>query len=123
MKALVFFLFSLYFTNLKGQNISNPYQNPIILNHYTVQDLQALEQSDTVKFNSINYYYTASYIFEQSSCTECTPLPASSFDVSQYEYLRLKSKRFTRDFWKYGFKLTLLSIDELTYKLPIHYTK
>lgn len=106
---------------INGQNpASNPFENPIILKHYTAQDLQVLQQTDSVKFQSIVYYYTSSFIFEEKACNDCLPITSTNFDVSEYEYLRQKNSRYTRDFWKYGFKLVLLSTNELTYKLPIH---
>lgn len=111
-------------STINGQtSVSNPFENPVVLNHYSIQDLQSLQQTDTIKFNSIVYYYTSSYIFEERKCNDCVPISADNFDVSEYEYLRQKTSRYTREFKKYGFKLTLLSINELTYKLPIHYTK
>ncbi len=122
----LFILIFLYFLSItvKGQvSTSNPFENAVILNHYSVQDLQSLQQNDSTKFKSIIYYYTSSYIFEEKECNDCTPVSAINFDISEYEYLRQKSTRYTKDFWKYGFKLTLLSINELTYKLPIHNTK
>jgi hypothetical protein len=124
MKAFVFFILLLSIATLKGQIVSNPYQNSIILNHYSVQDLQSIQQTDSVKFKTICYYYTQSFVFEQTECIGCTStITINEFDISQYEYMRQKNKRFTRYFEKYGFKVTFLSIDELSYKLPIHYTK
>lgn len=124
MKSFILIFFYLFSITIKGQiSSSNPFENPVILNHYSAQDLQSLQQTDTVKFNSIIYYYTSSYVFEESECNNCIPVTSINFDVSDYEYLRQKNTRYTRDFWKYGFKLTLLSINELNYKLPIHYTK
>ncbi|MBA4239973.1 MAG: hypothetical protein C0448_04575 [Sphingobacteriaceae bacterium] len=124
MKIFTLIFFYLLSITINGQTSnSNPFENPIILNHYSVQDLQSLQQTDTAKFNSIVYFYTSSYIFEETECNNCIPVSAINFDVSEYEYLRQKTSRYTREFKKYGFKLTLLSINELTYKLPIHYTK
>ncbi|MBI3517983.1 MAG: hypothetical protein HY062_01315 [Bacteroidetes bacterium] len=102
---------------------NDPFENRVILNHYSLQELQSIQQTDTLKFNKIVYYFTKSFIFEAQECLKCDPVTSSTFDVSKYEYLRQKSTRYTRSFGKYGFKLTLLSIDELQYKLPIHYTK
>ncbi|MES2763414.1 MAG: hypothetical protein V4677_14465 [Bacteroidota bacterium] len=117
---LLFYLTGLYST---AQTLNpDPYQNAVILQHYSVQDLQSIQQTDTVKYNTIKYYYTQSFIFTNEACN-CTPLAIDAFDISQYEYLRQKNKRFTRHFEKYGFKVTFLSIDELTYKLPIHYAQ
>lgn len=124
MKLSILIFFYLLSLTIKGQTpLSKPFENPVILNHYSIQDLQFLQETDSIKFKSIIYYYTSSFIFEERKCNDCIPVSIDNFDVSQYEYLRQKNSRYTRDFWKYGFKLTLLSINELTYKLPIHYTK
>lgn len=105
----------------KAQSLSvNPFQNQVILKHYSVQDLQNLQQSDTLKFKTICYYYTQSFIFKSRKCDVCPLITADNFDVAEYEYMRQKDKRFTRHFEKYGFEITFLSIDELQYKLPIH---
>lgn len=124
MKLFIAIFFYILCYSAKGQNIaSNPFENPVILSHYSVQDLQSLQLNDSIKFNRIVYYYTSSFIFEESECNDCSPVSLVNFDVSDYEYLRQKNARYTRNFWKYGFKITLLSINELIYKLPIHYTK
>jgi len=99
---------------------SDPFKNPVILTHYSVADLQLMQAQDSVKFQTVVYYYTRSYIIEKISCTDCIEINISTFDVSEYEKFRKKSERYIRVFDKYGFKLTLLSIDELQYKLPIH---
>lgn len=110
--------------NLAGQTTSkkiDPYSNPVILKHYSVSELQQIESSDSVKFNSIIYYYTQSFFVEKVDCPTCDEeVNLNKFDISKYEYLRKKSERYVRHAEKYGIKLTLLSIDELVYKLPIH---
>lgn len=110
--------------NLVGQTTAkknDPYSNPVILKHYSVSELQQIEASDSVKFNSIIYYYTQSFFIEKVDCPTCEEeVDINKFDISKYEYLRKRSERFVRDAEKYGIKLTLLSIDELVYKLPIH---
>ncbi|MCK6648346.1 MAG: hypothetical protein L6Q66_01710 [Bacteroidia bacterium] len=110
--------------SLAGQTTAkknDPYSNPVILKHYSVSELQQIEASDSVKFNSIIYYYTQSFIIEKVDCPTCEEeVDINKFDISKYEYLRKRSERFVRDAEKYGIKLTLLSIDELVYKLPIH---
>ncbi|MBL7888340.1 MAG: hypothetical protein JNL24_02245 [Bacteroidia bacterium] len=110
--------------SLAGQTTAkknDPYSNPVILKHYSVSELQQIEASDSVKFNSIIYYYTQSFIIEKVDCPTCEEeLDINKFDISKYEYLRKKSERFTRHAEKYGVIITLLSIDELIYKLPIH---
>jgi len=99
------------------------FKNPILLSHYTIDELKQLKLDDTLKFKTINYYYTKSFIIEKIDCNNCIQKDIKSFDVSKYEYLREKQKRRLKVFSKYGFKLTLLSIDELEYKLPIHQDK
>lgn len=101
----------------------NTFNNPVLLSHYTIDELKQLKLDDSLKFKTINYYYTKSFIIEKIDCNNCLQQDIKSFDVSKYEYLREKQKRRMRVFSKYGFKLTLLSIDELEYKLPIHQDK
>jgi hypothetical protein len=121
MKFFLYLLFFIFSFTLKAQTASvNPFQNQVILQHYSVQDLQAMQQSDTLKFKAICYYYTQSFIFKSRKCNTCPLVTAATFDVSQYEYMRKKDTRYTRHFEKYGYEITFLSIDELQYKLPIH---
>jgi len=125
LKSIVLFVCCFFLTkNSSAQTSStkytNPYTNPVILSHYSIQDLQQIENQDSIKFNSIVYYYTQSYLIEPIICDECPVVDINTVDVSQYEYLRKKTERHTRDLYKYGFKITLLSVDELKYKLPIH---
>lgn len=91
-----------------------------LLNHYSVDELNDLQANNTEKFTTIHYYYTQSYIIEKTECFECGETDFTKFDIVPFERFRKKSERFTREFDKYGFRLTLLSIEELEYKLPIH---
>lgn len=121
MKLFLLLLFFMPGLILKAQTASlNPFQNQVILKHYSVQDLQAMQQTDTLKFKTICYYYTQSFIFKSIKCNTCPMTTADTFDVSKFEYMRKKDTRFTRHFEKYGYEVTFLSIDELQYKLPIH---
>jgi hypothetical protein len=104
---------------LPAPMIDDPFSNPVILSHYSVSDLNQIYQSDSLKFKTIEYYFTKSFIVEAISCTECRDFNPSTFDVSLFEYLRIKTQRFERTFTKYGFKLILLSIDELEYQTPV----
>ncbi len=118
-------MFAAFCKPLVGQTSSdkknaNPYSNTVILSHYSVAELQQIELQDTAKFNAIVYYYTQSFMVEAMVCDECPVVDLNTVDVSKYEYLRKRSERHIRDFYKYGIKITLLSIDELKYKLPIH---
>lgn len=129
MRNSYFIIYFLFFclTNLNNyaqtvndKKNSNPYNNPVITAHYPVAELLQIEQQDSAKFNAIVYYYTQSFMVEAIICDECPFVDLNTVDVSKYEYLRKKSERYIRDFYKYGIKITLLSIDELKYKLPIH---
>jgi hypothetical protein len=105
-------------TSVLSHPDNDPYSNPVILSHYSFDKLQSIQAKDSVKFNTIVYYYTKSFIVEKIDCVECISTDLSTFDISKYEYLRKRTERFTRDFPKQGFKITLLSIDEQEYKLP-----
>ena len=118
-------LFSFFLsTGLQSQTLvekyPDPFKNKVILSHYSVSQLQQIHATDSMKFNVINYYYNQSFIIEHVDCVNCTPINLTDFDITQYEHLRKRHERVTHSFYKFGFKLTLLSIDELTYKLPIH---
>ncbi|HEX8516198.1 MAG TPA: hypothetical protein VF868_08360 [Bacteroidia bacterium] len=110
---------SLAFAQISLEPHNTVFSNPVILSHYSVDELNSIHNTDSLKFETIEYYFTKSFIVEAIPCTECRIFNASTFDVSRFEYLRLKSQRFERTFTKYGFKLILLSIDELEYKTPV----
>jgi hypothetical protein len=123
LKKIILVFFLLLNSQIKSQTTYakfDPFTNPVILSHYTVIELQNYQINDTAKFNAIVYYYTQSFIVEPLICDECPAFDPATFDVSKYEYIRKKSERYIRDFYKYGFKITMLSVDELKYKLPIH---
>ncbi|MDF2436517.1 MAG: hypothetical protein K0Q95_893 [Bacteroidota bacterium] len=92
--------------------VNNTFTNPIILSHYSLAELQALSAK---KIASINYYYTESFILDSIACNECRPFEPEKFDVSQFEQFRQQSTRYIRDYTKYGYRLTLLSRDEMKY--------
>ncbi|MBK7183141.1 MAG: hypothetical protein IPH89_09490 [Bacteroidetes bacterium] len=124
---LLFFIFSLntIAQNPAVQNINidkgeSPFSNPVILAHYSVQELNQMQQSDSIKFKTIVYYYTQSFSVESVICSDCIQTDIAIIDISKFEYLRKKSYNYTKDFTKYGFKLTLIATDELEYKMPIH---
>ncbi len=120
MKFIFVLLFITFFQLGKSQTcLQDPFQNYGVLQHYTIQELSYIQQTDSSKFNTICYYYTQSFLFENVTC-DCTPQTLATFDISAYEYMRKKDNRAVRIFEKYGFKLTLLSVNELVYKLPIH---
>ncbi len=75
MKLFLLIFFYLIGLGVYGQTVSsNPFENTVILNHYSAQDLQSLQQNDSTKFKSIIYYYTSSYIFEETECNNCIPV-------------------------------------------------
>lgn len=121
---LLIFFCILHYAKINAQTnlekVADPFTNPVILKHYSVTELQQIQAADSVKFNSIVYYYTQSFTIVKVDCPTCEDVNISKFDISKYEYLRKKSERYIRHAEKYGFILTLLSTDELTYKLPIH---
>lgn len=120
MKSIFVIFCIASFQLIKAQTcLQDPFQNYAVLQHYTTQELSSIQQTDASKFNSICYYYTQSFLLENVTCN-CTPQTLATFDISEYEYMRKKDSRTVRVFEKYGFKLTLLSINELVYKLPIH---
>lgn len=120
IRSILIFLYAFCWFQTEAQTgMNNPFLNPVIRLHYDSLELVNLQQSDSIKLKAIRYYYTSSFLFETTECL-CTPPSPDTFDISQYEYLRKRNVRVERYFEKYGFKLTLLSINELTYRLPIH---
>ena len=120
MKICLWFIFFCGFLQTKAQTgNADPFQNYTIRQHYDSLELVAMQQNDPAKLSSLLYYYRQSFEFETTDCL-CTPPLADTFDISQYEYLRKRNVRVVRYFEKYGFKLTLLAINEMTYRLPIH---
>lgn len=95
-------------------------RNPVILSHYTTDELQALAINDSTKLHSIVFYYTQSFIVEPLACVDCLPFDSASFDVTRYEHLRAQDTVYTREFTKYGFRLTLMPVNALPYRYDIH---
>lgn len=127
MKALpICFLLFLSFQGATGQTStslkainSDPFSNPVIQKYYSSDMLHSIQSQDSLMFETIVYYFTQSFIVEPGTCYDCIPQDLSQFDVSLYENLRLKNERYTRDFEKQGFKLTLLSYSELKHMTPL----
>ncbi len=119
------FYFLLFAINALAQTTANakkidPYTHPIILSHYSTSDLLMLETTDSIRFKTIVYYYTQSFILEKIDCFDCLQVDLRYFDVSKVESFRKKNERYERIVDKYGVKMTLLATDELVYKMPIH---
>ncbi len=96
-----------------AQNLQKALNNPVIMTYYTAEQLQTLDQTDSSALNDIIYYFTQSFIVEPIDCFECLPFDSSAFDISKWEYLRLDSTVYTREFTKYGFTLTLYPVSQL----------
>ncbi|MBS1634581.1 MAG: hypothetical protein JST26_01575 [Bacteroidetes bacterium] len=89
--------------------------NPSILKHYSASYLDSLRQSDFGKFSYLVIQYTASFKMDTAGHAPGT-FDASyiaNFNIGDYEHNRLYNDRFIRDYDKYGFKLTLMSIREM----------
>lgn len=92
----------------------------VLLKHYTAAELDDIRTTDSLKYKTLVYYYANSFIIEKFSCTDCVPVnDFSDFDVSKYEKFRKQSERHAIPFAKYGYRLVLLSTDELMYKIPV----
>ena len=103
-----------------SQTAAEAYAHPAIAAHYSLADLQELEQADTNKLKAVIYYYTASFTVEPVECVDCIPFDSASFDVSKFEKLRQQDTLYTRTFTKYGFKLTLVPVSEMEYQIPLY---
>jgi len=89
-----------------------------LLTHYSQEELDEIETTDALKFNTIVYYYTKSYIVEKIASINATSIDTAAIDVSKFEHLRKEHERAVMTFEKDGFRLILLSLDELKYRLP-----
>jgi hypothetical protein len=97
--------------------------DPRVLTYYSVEELNDIKANDPEKFTTIVYYYTQSYLLQIVDCFECNPVDPSKFDISRYEGLRKKSTTVVYDNDKEGFKLILLPVNSLEYKLPFQVAK
>lgn len=105
-----------------GQTPEYSFDKRLLL-HYSEEELLEMKNSNYQKYLVVEYYYTQSYIIELFSCTDCAPLDVSTFDISKMEEMRKKSERVEFTYNKYGYKLILLSRDELLYKTPYQIAK
>ncbi|MGV3632341.1 MAG: hypothetical protein ACO1O6_14125 [Bacteroidota bacterium] len=87
---------------------------------YSDADLNEIANLQPAKLEAIWYYYTQSFILEPLKGDEHIPFDVTHFDISKYEHLRQKDSRRVKEDPKRGFRLTLLSTEELQYKLPVH---
>jgi hypothetical protein len=105
---------------IAAQTASEAMSNPVILGYYSAEELSEMERDAPEKLAAIIYYYTASFTVEPVECDDCIPFDPALFDVSKYEQYRLADETYSRTFEKYGFRLTLVPVNQLTYKLPVH---
>jgi hypothetical protein len=103
-----------------GQTMEQALSNPVIMQHYTPEQLQEMYAADSNDFKAMVYYFTLSFRVERVDCFDCMPFDSTLFDVSKYEHLRQQDSVYTREFTKYGFKLTLYPVSSLPYEYAIH---
>jgi hypothetical protein len=119
-KGLLILLFSLTVLGFKAQIIVNPIiEVDSILKDKYPDSLITMIKADSVKYNLLRYYHKQSFILEKIACKDCKQPDFIRFDVSPFETLREQRTRYIRVYEKYGFKLTLLSLSELLYTIPI----
>jgi hypothetical protein len=117
LKNLIFFIIFLLaelfsYGQVSSPKTISPFNNPVILKHYSLTDLQ---QVSPKKLAAIDYYYTHSFILDSIACNECRLFDKKNFDVSEFEQFRKENERYVREYTKYGYRLTLLSRDEMLY--------
>lgn len=89
--------------------------------HYSASEIQQMKSASPEKYTSLDYYYNRSFIIEGSLREGAIFLdPYTDFDVSKVEHLRHTTERISFPYRKSGYTITLLSIEELEYRLPIH---
>lgn len=115
----VVFLFCLTASEVRSQTAADAMSHPVIMKYYTAADLQYLEANAPQKLAAIIYYYTASFIVEPINCNDCIQFDSTKFDVSRFEQFRQLDQAYVRVYEKYGFKLTLLPVNQLLYTIPI----
>jgi hypothetical protein len=126
MKILTTCIFALFaLTNISAQIEHSDKQSQTLLypkallNHYSKAEIEEIKNLDSLKLQSLVYYYTSSFIFEKISCEECLPFESENFDVSEYENRRKEEVNFTFSNYKFGFKVTLISKKDMTFKYPL----
>jgi hypothetical protein len=119
---LVVLIFLIGSVNIKlsAQDLEAALSNPVIMQHYTAEQLEELARVDSSGLKAVLYYFTATYEVEAIRCYDCLPFDSATFDVSRYEHLRKVDTIYVREFDKYGFKLTLYPINALEYEYDIH---
>lgn len=116
---LNFFCFGTFFSQFQEKE-HFPTIPKVMLNHYSASDLEEIKNEDSLKFVSLIYYYSRSFILEKIDCEDCLSFDFADFDISMYENKRQENDNVTIINNKYGFMLTLIACKDLLHKLPIH---
>lgn len=113
-------MFSFFCNKVTGQSVQEAMSHPVIMLHYSQQQLEEIAQNDTAELSAIIYYFTASFIVEPIDCYDCLPFDSLMFDITKYEHLRKQDTVYTREFGKYGFRLTIVPVNSMPYAYDIH---
>jgi hypothetical protein len=98
----------------KSQSLDEVRSHRIINKHYTPREVSHMFRYLPQKYVYIKQYYMNSFIFESVSCGGCTAVPEYLYDVSEDESLRQLGQRTYIDRSARGYKVTLLSKNELS---------
>lgn len=119
LTPLLFFCFGFSQSLLSNQLDTENYP-PKLLLHYTVDELQTMEQLYPEKYKSVVYYHLYSYtVLPLADDVEPT-IDLTTFDITPYERFRHQTEEITKIDWKKGIKIILVPIDDMEYQLPIH---
>lgn len=118
--VMVLVLMAFPFAKASAQQMERALNTPIIMHYYTAEQLQELAAADTNEFNSLVFYFTASFKVEPVECSDCIPFDSAMFDITRFEHLRHQDTVFVREFTKYGFRLTIYPVNSLPYQYAIH---
>lgn len=110
---LFFVIIGIIFSTVLFAQNPNVFDNRVIMKYHTKQDLLQMQQTDTLKFLYVKYYYIHSFILQPISCTNCPPYNPDLVDVSEYDHLRQEHTRVTFTDTLKGYKITLFSKNEL----------
>jgi hypothetical protein len=117
LQVIICFLFT-FFAISKAQVLNDFIElDSVIVKNNNIAYLDSVKQ-DSVKFKQLDYYFKKSFILEYIACSNCQKFDPTFFSVLPYEMFREGKSRYVRVYDKYGFKLTLLSLDELEFVLP-----
>ena len=112
----------LQFSNFHAQSTSlniSSFDSRLLLN-YSEKELMEMSDIESEKFQKISYYYLNSYTIENIQIDEQVPFDINQFDISKYEKFRHKTDVIEKLDFKRGVKISLIPIDSMEYKLPIH---